>query len=65
MSKNRIIVETDSKKNLCAQVTSSTTERQTITTIILKNEKFYLKHNSFTEDIPIVVAFKAMGVECD
>lgn len=65
MSKNRIIVETDSKKNLCAQVTSSTTERQTITTMLLKNEKFYLKHNSFSEDIPIVVAFKAMGVECD
>ena len=65
MSKNRIIIEVDSKKNLCAQVTSSTYEKKSRTTITYKNEKFFLKHNTFSEDIPVVIAFKAMGMECD
>lgn len=30
-----------------------------------KNDKFYLKHNTLTEDIPVVVAFKAMGMQSD
>jgi DNA-directed RNA polymerase III subunit RPC2 len=46
-------------------VTSKTYERSTISTIIMKNEKFYLKHNSFSEDINIIVVLKAMGMECD
>eukprot|EP00351_Strombidinopsis_sp_SopsisLIS2011_P000867 CAMPEP_0116885612 /NCGR_PEP_ID=MMETSP0463-20121206/19071_1 /TAXON_ID=181622 /ORGANISM="Strombidinopsis sp, Strain SopsisLIS2011" /LENGTH=107 /DNA_ID=CAMNT_0004544425 /DNA_START=447 /DNA_END=771 /DNA_ORIENTATION=- len=62
MSKNRIIIEVESKnRNLCAQVTSSTYEKKQGPL----NEKFYLKHNLFAEDIPVVVAFKAMGMECD
>eukprot|EP00351_Strombidinopsis_sp_SopsisLIS2011_P000998 CAMPEP_0116872136 /NCGR_PEP_ID=MMETSP0463-20121206/2806_1 /TAXON_ID=181622 /ORGANISM="Strombidinopsis sp, Strain SopsisLIS2011" /LENGTH=111 /DNA_ID=CAMNT_0004511895 /DNA_START=414 /DNA_END=749 /DNA_ORIENTATION=+ len=66
MSKNRIIIEVESKnRNLCAQVTSSTYEKKSRTTVVHKNEKFYLKHNLFAEDIPVVVAFKAMGMECD
>lgn len=28
-------------------------------------DKFYLKHNTLSEDVPIVVAFKAMGLQCD
>jgi DNA-directed RNA polymerase III subunit RPC2 len=39
--------------------------QKTRTTITYKNDKFYLKQNSFSEDIPIVVIFKAMGMECD
>lgn len=35
------------------------------TTIVHKNDKFYLKHNTFQDDIPIVIVFKAMGIECD
>lgn len=31
----------------------------------MKKNKFYMKHNSFTEDMPIVVIFKAMGIQCD
>lgn len=65
MSKNRIIIEIDSKKNLCAQVTSSTYMTKSRTTIVNKNDKFYLKHNTFQDDIPIVIVFKAMGMECD
>lgn len=65
MSKNRIIVEKDSKENIVAQVTSSTYERKSRTTIATKNGKFYLKHNTFADDIPVVIAFKAMGMETD
>jgi DNA-directed RNA polymerase III subunit RPC2 len=65
MVKNRIIIEIDGKKNFCAQVTSSTLLTKTRTTIVLKNDKFYLKHNTLSEDVPIVVVFKAMGIECD
>jgi DNA-directed RNA polymerase III subunit RPC2 len=32
------------------------------TTIVHKNDKFYLKHNKLADDIPIVIAFKAMGM---
>ncbi len=63
IAKNRIIIEVDSKTgNLCAQVTSSTYEKKSRTTVIMKNERFYLKHNLFAEDIPAVLAFKAMGM---
>ena len=48
-----------------AQVTSSTHERKSRTTISTKNGKFYLKHNSLADDIPIVVVFKAMGMFSD
>lgn len=65
ISKNRIIIEIDSKKNLSAQVTSSTLTQKTRTTITFKHSKFYLKQNSFSEDIPISVIFKAMGMESD
>ncbi len=66
MSKNRIIVETDPKKNTAmASVTSSTHERKSKTYVISKNGKIYLKHNCFTEDIPIAIALKAMGVQSD
>lgn len=65
MAKNRIIIEIEPKGYLCAQVTSSTYEKKSRTTVIFKNERFYLKHNLFAEDIPAVVAFKAMGMQCD
>ncbi len=65
MSKNRIIIEVDAKKNLCASVTSSTFERKSRTTIIQKNDRFYLKHNSLADDVPVMVVFKALGMETD
>lgn len=65
ISKNRIIIEEDPKKNLCAQVTSSSLTQKTRTTIIYKNSKFYLQQNSFADPIPIAVIFKAMGMQCD
>lgn len=65
MSKNRIIVELDSKKNLTASVISSTHETKSRTTITEKNGKFYLKHNSFESEIPIFIIFKAMGIQSE
>ena len=42
ISKNRIIIEVDAKKNLSAQVTSSSLTQKTRTTITYKNHKFFL-----------------------
>lgn len=65
LSKNRMILEIDSKQHINASVTSSTHERKSKTNIYLKNGKLYLKHNTFSEDIPIVVVLKGMGMETD
>ncbi|KAG8857812.1 DNA-directed RNA polymerase III core subunit ret1 [Tulasnella sp. 330] len=66
LSKNRIIVETDPVKNIVqASVTSSTAERKSKTYVATKNSKIYLRHNSMKEDIPIVIALKALGVQSD
>ncbi|KAK9453154.1 hypothetical protein V1511DRAFT_505784 [Dipodascopsis uninucleata] len=66
LSKNRIIVEADEKKGIFqASVTSSTHERKSKTYILTKHNKIYLKHNSISEDIPIVLALKACGIQSD
>lgn len=66
LSKNRIIVEADEKKGTVeANVTSSTHERKSKTYVLVKNGKIYLRHNSLTEDIPIVLALKACGIATD
>ena len=31
----------------------------------MKNGKFQLKHNSFTDGIPIVILLKALGISSD
>ncbi|GMF61037.1 unnamed protein product [[Candida] boidinii] len=66
LSKNRIIVEADEKKQIVqASVTSSTHERKSKTYVVTKNEKIYLKHNSISEEIPIVIVLKAAGIISD
>ena len=65
LSRNRVIIERDSKGLICATVTSSTNERKSKTNIVQKGGKLYLRHNTFQEDIPIVIALKAMGLESD
>lgn len=61
LSKNRIIIDKD-KNTLCATVTSSTHERKSQTTIIIKHDRLYLKHNLFGEDIPVVAVLRGMGL---
>eukprot|EP00474_Spongospora_subterranea_P000811 CRZ01269.1 hypothetical protein [Spongospora subterranea] len=72
MSKNRILVEIDASKSttasgaiITASITSSTHERKSKTNIYIKKGRIMLKHNSLTEDVPIVIAMKAMGIETD
>ncbi|XP_006817610.1 DNA-directed RNA polymerase III subunit RPC2-like, partial [Saccoglossus kowalevskii] len=65
LSKNRMIVEADRKGNVACSVTSSTHERKSRTNVIMKKGRYYLKHNTVSEDIPIAIMFKAMGIECD
>ncbi|KAH8027358.1 hypothetical protein HPB51_004710 [Rhipicephalus microplus] len=66
LSKNRMIVEEDRKTGaIMCQVTSSTHERKSRTVITTKHGRYIMKHNIFTEDIPVVTVFKAMGLECD
>eukprot|EP00871_Galdieria_phlegrea_P004629 jgi/Galph1/5167/GphlegSOOS_G3882.1 len=65
LSKNRIIIEEDKKGNYCATVTSSTHERKSRTSLLIKSDRIYLRHNSLTEDIPVWIVFKAMEVESD
>lgn len=65
LSKNRMIVDVDRKGSVGCSVTSSTHERKSRTSLIAKRGKYYLKHNSFMDSIPVVVVFKAMGVISD
>lgn len=65
LSKNRILVDMDRRGMLYSSVTSSTHERKSKTSVIIKKEKFYLKHNSVLEDIPITIVMKALGISSD
>ena len=64
LSKNRVIVESF-KGMIQASVTSSTHERKSKSYVIVKKGKIYLRHNTLGEDVPIVIALKAMGVQSD
>jgi DNA-directed RNA polymerase III subunit RPC2 len=44
---------------------SSTHERKSKSYVVLKNDRLYFKHNIFSEEIPIVIVLKAMGVSSD
>ncbi|ELT94631.1 hypothetical protein CAPTEDRAFT_178602 [Capitella teleta] len=65
LSKNRMIVDTDKKGNAMCSVTSSTHERKSKTNVIMKHHKYYIQHNTLSEDLPIAIALKAMGIESD
>ncbi|KAK4990740.1 DNA-directed RNA polymerase III complex subunit Rpc2 [Elasticomyces elasticus] len=64
LSKNRVIVESF-KGVYQASVTSSTHYVKTKSYVLLKKGRVYLKHNALTEDIPIVIVLRAMGVQSD
>lgn len=64
LSKNRVIVES-AKGIIQASVTSHTSNVKTKTYVLLKKGLLYLKHNSLTEDVPIVIVLRAMGVQSD
>lgn len=67
LSKNRIIVETDSAKGIVqASCTSSTHGGlKSKTYVTTKKGKIYLRHNCTHEDIPIAIVLKALGFQSD
>ncbi|CAB0019412.1 unnamed protein product [Nesidiocoris tenuis] len=65
LSRNRMIVEDDRKGGIQCQVTSSTHDKKSRTLITHKKGKYYLKHNSLQDEIPVVIMFKAMGICSD
>ncbi|KAG6334311.1 hypothetical protein ID866_4776 [Astraeus odoratus] len=67
LSKNRIIVETDPVKGIVqASCTSSTHGGlKSKTYVATKKGKIYLRHNSIHDDVPIVIALKALGIQSD
>ena len=69
LSKNRMIIERDAKGVFCAAITTSTHERKSRCSNVVKptshGYRVYLKHNTLGDDIPVAVILKAMGMECD
>lgn len=65
LSKNRIMIGRNSKKELQCEVMSSTSDRKSKTYVISKKQRYYLRHNQLTDDIPVAIIFKAMGFESD
>jgi DNA-directed RNA polymerase III subunit RPC2 len=43
----------------------TTHDRKSKSYVVTKNNKVYLRHNCFSEDIPVVIAMKAMGCQSD
>ncbi|XP_044750758.1 DNA-directed RNA polymerase III subunit RPC2 [Coccinella septempunctata] len=60
LSRNKIIIEKADNQLRC-EVTSSTHEKKSRTTLFKKGNRYYLGHNTFTEPIPVAIIFKAMG----
>lgn len=64
LSKNRIIIE-DGPKGFFSSMTSSTHEQKSKTSVIYKNDCYYLVNSSFSEDIPVVAIIKACNMISD
>uniref|UniRef100_A0A182IIZ1 DNA-directed RNA polymerase n=1 Tax=Anopheles atroparvus TaxID=41427 RepID=A0A182IIZ1_ANOAO len=64
LSWNKMITE-DYNGVIQCQVTSSTHEKKSRTILITKHGRYYLKHNSMTEEIPVAIILKAMGIASD
>lgn len=64
LSWNKMITE-DYNGIIQCQVTSSTHEKKSRTNLICRHGKYFLKHNSMTDDIPVAIIFKALGITSD
>ncbi|KAE9419637.1 hypothetical protein Angca_005083, partial [Angiostrongylus cantonensis] len=65
LSKNRIMIGRNSNRDLQCEVLSSTSEKKSMTYVIARRNKYWLRHNQLTDDIPVAFIFKAMGVESE
>lgn len=64
LSKNRIMLEEGPKGVYCS-VTSSSIEHKSKTSIIFKNDCFYVQSTNFNEEIPVIILIKALGITSD
>lgn len=64
-SKNRVIIEADEHGNIQAHVQSKTHYSISKCLVSFKKGRIVMTHRSFTEDIPIVILLKALGLESD
>ena len=64
LSKNRMILDTDTKGHVTASVTSSTHERKSKTHVTLRAGRLYLRHNTLGDDVPLLIVLRAMGLTC-
>ncbi|WUR02339.1 DNA-directed RNA polymerase III subunit (RPC2) [Vairimorpha necatrix] len=64
LSKNRIIIE-NGPKGFYSSMTSSTHEQKSKTSVILKNDCYYLVNSSFTEEVPVIAVIKACNMISD
>jgi DNA-directed RNA polymerase III subunit RPC2 len=65
ISKNRIMINRNMKKEFYCEVLSTSQDRKSKTYVISKKGRYYLKHNQLADDIPIAIIFKSMGYESD
>ncbi|KAF4519356.1 hypothetical protein B566_EDAN011362 [Ephemera danica] len=65
MTKNRMLVEEDSKYGFSCSVVSSTHGTKSRTSVVKKKGRFFLSCSPFSEDLPIVVVIKALGNYAD
>lgn len=64
LSKNRIILE-NGAKGVYATVTSSSIEHKGKTSLVVKNECFYIQNSIFTDDVPAIIVARALSVGAD
>lgn len=64
MSWNKMITEDYNGVIQCI-VTSSTHEKKSRTILLSRHGRYFLRHNSMTEDLPVGIVFKAMGITSD
>jgi len=65
LADNRIFIEEDKSRELVSNVKSNTVDTKSITSLIIKNHKIYVKVSSFSKPIPLLILFKAYGVESE
>lgn len=62
LAKNRMLIE----EGPVCQVTSASLERKSRTNIVInKKGQISMKHNAFTDEVPIMILMRAMGVTSD
>lgn len=64
-SKNRVIIEGDGDNCFQAHVQSKTHYSISKCTVVFRKGRIVMTHRSFTEEIPIIIILKALGLEND